>query len=110
MNNLEEDHKVDKDIVEAAVIDFINYIGAMWGVDYGIYTRDLNDPCRFNKSVDVASDKTLEDFEDAVLGLYQAEQSEYANPNREDSYHARERYQRLRSEVIKQMEVKDVVP
>jgi hypothetical protein len=108
MNNLEDDHVIDRDVVEAAIIDFINYVAGMWGVDYGIYTRDLNDPRRFDEPS--TANKTLEEFEDAVIGLYLAEEHEYADPNRENSDYARKKYQKLRSELLKQMEVENVVP
>jgi len=33
---------IDQRIVEAVVVDFINYLGARMWVDYGLYTQDLN--------------------------------------------------------------------
>jgi len=46
MNKLCENHKVDKDVVEAVIVDFINYIGVCNCVDYAMYTSDLSDSGR----------------------------------------------------------------
>jgi hypothetical protein len=36
-------HDIDKDGVDALLVDLINYIGVRMGVDYGLYTKDLVD-------------------------------------------------------------------
>ena len=32
----------DQHVVDAILVDFINSVGAAQGVDYGLYTQDLN--------------------------------------------------------------------
>jgi len=41
MNNITTNKKIDQDIIDAILVDFINYIGMQQGVDYALYTRDL---------------------------------------------------------------------
>jgi len=41
MNNFPADREVDKLLVDAAIVDFINYIGMRNCVDYAMYTSDL---------------------------------------------------------------------
>jgi hypothetical protein len=41
MNQIEGGEKVQQRIIDAVLVDFINYIGMKHGIDYGIYTKDL---------------------------------------------------------------------
>jgi hypothetical protein len=41
MNNIPSNIGIDKDVVEAAIVDFINYMGVIRGIDYALYTKDL---------------------------------------------------------------------
>jgi hypothetical protein len=41
MNDITEDDSVNEKTIEATLVDFINYIGSQYGVDYGMTTSDL---------------------------------------------------------------------
>lgn len=41
MNQIEDGEQVQQRIVDAVLVDFINYIGMNHGIDYGIYSKDL---------------------------------------------------------------------
>lgn len=41
MNEIREDEVVDKRIVDAVLVDFMNRIAAQYCIDYAMYTRDL---------------------------------------------------------------------
>lgn len=41
MNNVDEGETVNKEISDAVLVDFINYIGMKHCVDYALYTKDL---------------------------------------------------------------------
>jgi hypothetical protein len=41
MNKLDHDDDVEKEVSDAVIVDFINYIGTRMGVDYAMYTTDL---------------------------------------------------------------------
>jgi hypothetical protein len=41
MNNLKGNEKIDKNIIDAVIVDFINFIGSWQGLDYGMYVKDL---------------------------------------------------------------------
>ena len=41
MNKLNKESEINKDVIDAILVDFINYVGAVQGVDYGLYTSDL---------------------------------------------------------------------
>ena len=41
MNQIEEGEQVQQRIIDAVLVDFINYVGMKHGIDYGIYTKDL---------------------------------------------------------------------
>lgn len=41
MNAITEDDSVNQDTIEATIVDFINFIGMQYGVDYAMYTSDL---------------------------------------------------------------------
>jgi len=34
---------IPQEVVDALLVDFINYVGVWQGVDYGMYTKDLNE-------------------------------------------------------------------
>lgn len=36
-----EINKANQDLVDAAITDFLNYIGSCYGMDYGLYANDL---------------------------------------------------------------------
>jgi len=43
MNNLmNAEESVTRTVAEAVIVDFINFVGFRQGVDYGLYTSDLN--------------------------------------------------------------------
>lgn len=42
MNNVGENEIINPIHVDAILVDFINHIGIRCGVDYGLYTQDLN--------------------------------------------------------------------
>ena len=41
MNQIEEGEQVQQRIIDAVLVDFINYVSMKHGIDYGIYTKDL---------------------------------------------------------------------
>jgi hypothetical protein len=41
MNQLGPDESIDQRVIEALVVDFINFIGIKHGIDYCLYTSDL---------------------------------------------------------------------
>ena len=41
MNEIEKDTPLDQKIIDAVLVDFINYIGMQQGVDYALNTSDL---------------------------------------------------------------------
>jgi hypothetical protein len=44
MNDLKEGEKLDKRHLDAVLVDFMNRIGAQYGVDYAMYASDLKKP------------------------------------------------------------------
>lgn len=46
MNDIPKMETVPQNVVDAVLVDFINYIGIKYCIDYGLYTVDLNDPKR----------------------------------------------------------------
>ena len=42
MNMCTNETTIDRVVVDAAITDFINFVGARRCVDVGVYTRDLN--------------------------------------------------------------------
>ena len=43
MNELEPDVRIDRKVLEAVVVDFINFVGRKNGVDYALYAKDLHE-------------------------------------------------------------------
>lgn len=43
MNNLESDLVIPKDVINAVVVDFINFIATEHCIDLGLYTKDLEE-------------------------------------------------------------------
>ncbi len=41
MNQIEDSEQVQQRIIDAVLVDFINYIGVKHGIDYAMYTKDL---------------------------------------------------------------------
>jgi hypothetical protein len=41
MNNLKKSDKIDQDVIDAVVVDFINFVGGERGIDVGMYVSDL---------------------------------------------------------------------
>jgi hypothetical protein len=41
MNDLKGNVKISQEVIDAVLVDFINQIGAMQGIDYALYTKDL---------------------------------------------------------------------
>lgn len=44
MNDVPKTETVSQKVVDAVLVDFINYIGVKHCVDYGLYTSDLSRP------------------------------------------------------------------
>jgi len=42
MNNIATNIKIEQNIIDAILVDFINYIGVKQGIDYAMYTSDLH--------------------------------------------------------------------
>lgn len=43
MNDVDEGELVQQRHIDAVLVDFINYMGIKYGIDYGIYTKDLKE-------------------------------------------------------------------
>jgi hypothetical protein len=43
MNELNGKAKIKQKVIDAILVDFINYVGINQGVDYGLYTNDIKD-------------------------------------------------------------------
>jgi len=43
MNQIEKGEQIQQRIIDAVLVDFINYIGVKHGIDYAMYTKDLLD-------------------------------------------------------------------
>ena len=41
MNNFDINEYIRQDLIDALIVDYINFIGMEQGVDYGLYTEDL---------------------------------------------------------------------
>jgi hypothetical protein len=41
MNEIKKDEDIDQRIIDAVLVDFINFIGVKHGIDYALYTSDL---------------------------------------------------------------------
>lgn len=41
MNEIEDGEQLQQRHIDAAIVDFINYIGVRHGIDYALYTNDL---------------------------------------------------------------------
>ena len=41
MNRIPKGESVEQKHIDAVLVDFINYIGMKYGIDYGMYTIDL---------------------------------------------------------------------
>jgi len=41
MNGIEDFEKVEQRIIDAVLTDFINYIASKYGIDYGLYSKNL---------------------------------------------------------------------
>ena len=41
MNEVDEGELVQQRHIDAVLVDFINYMGTRYGIDYGMYTKDL---------------------------------------------------------------------
>jgi len=49
MNGLDGNEKIEQKVVDAILVDFINFIGANHSVDYVLYTNDLEEDETLNK-------------------------------------------------------------
>jgi hypothetical protein len=47
MNKVSIGDELSKNVVDAVLVDFINYIGLSYGVDFGLYIQDLTDSKKF---------------------------------------------------------------
>lgn len=41
MNEIKKHEDIDQRVIDAVLVDFINYIGVHHGIDYALYTSDL---------------------------------------------------------------------
>jgi len=41
MNEILENEQIEQKVIDAVLVDFINYIAVKHGVDYGLHTSDL---------------------------------------------------------------------
>ena len=41
MNDIKIDETIEQKVIDAVLVDYINYIAARNGIDYGLYTSDL---------------------------------------------------------------------
>jgi len=41
MNDIDEGELVQQRHIDAVLVDFINYMGTRYGIDYAMYTQDL---------------------------------------------------------------------
>jgi hypothetical protein len=41
MNEIKKDEEIDQRVIDAVLVDFINFIGVKHGIDYALYTSDL---------------------------------------------------------------------
>ena len=41
MNEILESQQIEQKVIDAVLVDFINYIAVKHGIDYAIYTSDL---------------------------------------------------------------------
>lgn len=41
MNEIRANQNIDQKVIDAVLVDFINYIGMKEGIDFGLYTVDL---------------------------------------------------------------------
>ena len=56
MNDITPKTKIDPKVVDAVLVDFINFVGACGGVDYAMYTSDLPSPGTLDRLADIAKD------------------------------------------------------
>ncbi len=42
MNKIKDTEEINQDIIDAVLVDFINKIGMKQGIDFALYTADLN--------------------------------------------------------------------
>lgn len=42
MNNITSDCIIDTRVIDAVLVDYINFVASKYCVDYGLYTKDLN--------------------------------------------------------------------
>jgi len=42
MNKMDNKNPSKQDVIEAILVDFVNYVGAFQGLDWGLYTKDLH--------------------------------------------------------------------
>lgn len=42
MNNCER-KKIDQEVVDAVIVDYLNYVASKYGMDLGLYTKDLRE-------------------------------------------------------------------
>jgi len=41
MNTIKDKPNMEQGLIDAFLVDFINYVGACKGIDYAMYTKDL---------------------------------------------------------------------
>jgi len=41
MNEIKKDEEIDQRVIDAVLVDFLNFIGFKHGIDYSLYTSDL---------------------------------------------------------------------
>lgn len=56
MNDITDKTVIDPKVVDAALVDFINFVGACGGVDYAMYTSDLPSPGPLDRIAEASSE------------------------------------------------------
>lgn len=57
MNDVPASMEIDPRVVDAVLIDFLNFVGAQYGVDYAINTCDLPSPGLLDRMAQAADEK-----------------------------------------------------
>lgn len=72
MNDIKDNEEIDQRVIDAVLVDFINFIGMKNCVDYALYTRDLRD---YNMKVQLKLKETLENLynEDSLSDMPKCE-------------------------------------
>jgi hypothetical protein len=67
MNEVSKDIKITNKEVDAVIVDFINYIAMMHGVDYALYTKDLTNEKKMSALTSLEIQKIVDTLEDQIV-------------------------------------------